>query len=1341
MTRKITEANKAWEHSASRGEMEWLKDTTFVSAEFFQPPSNTQPHGWERIAVPPATSSHGGGRIFKRVPGRSVDTKYNDVAAELDSQGFGERKRAKMTSHKAAWGLPSFDPRYRTAMTDQYDIGKARYQVKRAYKEIAEDNEAIRKSVRPSKRSTFEPSQLTWTPRKRHNTRWPVNPPKWDAPMIAEYQPLIIFEISTSEIDDPAFWEQEDTMGLPQQEQGDQQQGDQQQTKKLSRRRRSIVQRPSLSTISEEYKEPSGVPSSTPSTKYRPMYSASAKRWSAAAEKYYTSLKVASSPLQKFTMSATPRGVTIEDAEEDQDTEESSEIEITNERGHFRVPSSPLSSRSATTAASNRKSKADDEVTNERGRFRCPSSPVSSRSGTTTSSNRKRKAQNEIISQRTSMRRRTLPRESSPSPSRPITTTNAVAVFDQPTPEVHTEPEHETKRRVSLDNARRSDRRTEMAAFKKVRSWVANTFTGGRRRSFAETLEEQEGREGQPRRKRRHTLDVDVGRNPDIFGQTAGQQQDLHAGNDALPSTTPDEILPRAASLSHPAQEPIEQSEKSASTATTERIPQTETQAEDARTPSIENGVSSVGVGAGTNVEERVGNFLDNAATAAAQDDSISEAGSEFSMVLDEANPESEIPLEDTATPPTQTKVAIDWDAITNIDDKIRDLLDRKAALVYNETIPVTKEVDGDTTISKEKDATMSEEDDGDTTVAEEDETQPFEMSVLDRIMSVLEPDEDEDITMDIPEVNTSAADLPVTEPPTTDSFMADSPVADSPTLHPTVPHSSVPDLPIAMETTVETASSISLVDIPISVELAAMSQPAEDPDNYSNGGSIIEPTPMNETPICAEPEAMTESVEAPGCGATPIEPVAVVDRPFDDDPAAKSHSTEVPEQIPDAVSPNIPVPSASTIEKPTDMSQSVEAVERKRNSATSIEPTVATPFIEAGKRESDKGALTMPTATTQPVEALDGDSNDDSEYAMLHSFVRRAQLKPKRKEFTTSSTGSPNTSAETNTAIKSPRQPLGQKDANRSPSPSKKRKLKEAEGAPLDMTKNSRLVKPDLDDTTPQPLRKRRRKGAETDSPDEIFNPEMALSQSLTQKGPSGGPRRSKRVATTKTTEPATPSHIPVRLPGSFDADMPAVSTASLMQRKTEKDLATLTRTNTRRNKGGALPVPARLAGLSLPAETAAAAAAAAADPFTSPSKSAEPRAARRGKAVRWDETLARFQGDSVPAPAAVAEEPTAAVDEDPTPSVPAPVSAPVSAPVPVPVESEKKKALRPRASRLPAAKTTTTKTTMAKMTPAKTKSAPAPAPSRVTPAKRSGALGARLGTPAPKRRGSGRG
>lgn len=1135
-------------------------------------------------------------------------------------------------------------------------------QVKTAYKQIAQDNETIRKNARPTKRSTFDPSELTWTPRKRHNSRWPVIPPTWDA-MIAEWQPLIVFEIDISEIDDPAFWEQEHAITLEESGQVNFKRS------KRSKKRRSVVQRPSLSTISEERKEPSGVPA-----EYRPMYSAPSKRWSAAAEKY-------------FTMTATPAGVTDDDGEGDENSivitnerghfrvpssplssqsattsaskgDTQGHVEATNERGHFRVPSSPLSSRSATTETSNRGTQGPVEVTNERGRFCVPSTPSFSGPATTAASDRKRKAQNEHIEQRTPARRRSMHHESSASQSTGDST--PMAIFDQPTPNVHAEPEHETKRRVSLDNARRSDRPLQMTAFKKVRTWVTTTFNG-RRRSFAEAMDEQEGQDEPPRTRRRHTLDVDVGRNPDIFGQTASHERGLPPDTNALPSTTP--------------------------------------------------ATNFVGSGGGARkIDDRARNLFNTAGTLAAQEDCLSEVPSEFSMARNAIRAATAAALDTTAISPEQKKVGVQWNAITNVDDKIRDLLDRKAALVFGK------------------------DDYGNTISSDEDDMQLFEETIANRIRSVLEPDEDEDMTVGDLGIDALAPKLPVATPSATEAVMADSLVAIVPALDSTMPDSAMPDPPTAMEATVETASTTAVVDEPVSreLELAALQEPLDASEHDVVKTTTVESTAMIDASVPGELDAASQPLEVSdddSHAATIIDPSNMGHTTISDEPATLPQSTEATVQNLATPTAEELMPDAPLVEQPTMVSQPDETADSQLD--VNISPA--------------------PTAQLQTVEAKDADSNDDSQLELLHSFVRRAQMKPKRRESMTLFTGSPRAQIDTSTVLKSPRQPLAQKDANMSPipsktnmspSPSKKRKLKEAEEAPLDMTKNSRLVKPDLDDTTPQPLRKRRRKGAENDSPDEIFNPEMALSQSLTQRGSSGGPRRSKRV-TPKPTEPVTSSHIPVRLPGSFDADIPAVSTAGLMQRKTEKDLATLTRTNTRRNKGAALTVPARLAGLSLPADTA--------DPFISPEKASKLRASR-GKAVRWDETLARFQGDddsappvatiSPPVPAAVpavVEEPTTTVPASAPASVttPVPASAPAAFSAPAPAESEKKKALRPRPSRLPAAVTKTTTTPKAPKTP---KARAASTPSRITPTptRRSSAVGARLGTPAAKRRGS---
>ncbi|ROV87589.1 hypothetical protein VMCG_10610 [Cytospora schulzeri] len=1075
MKSPIYEAQKSWEKSCRRGQMDWLENTTFISADVFQPLATAPPKPWKRIAVPPATVRHGDQKIYKRVVANLyADTKYIAVAAELDSQGFGGRKRAKTNTYLEAWswGGPRFDPACEDESTGGYDLVRARLQVKRAYKNIKEDNQDIVAKLLPVKRSTFPPAQLTWVPRKRHNTRWPVTPPEADAPLLAELQPLIKFELHPGQIDDPAFWEQQDAPNLP--EPGSAPiQLDAQQAQKLSSRRLSIAKRPSLSTISEELKEPSNFLTVTPSRSRRSFYGSPLKRWSVVTDSYNTPTKVASSPLKNFTITATPDKMTFDDPNDVDETNKTEVAQFTplkaatedsitpsaigDDTHHdiFSCPSTPLPSSSPTPAAS-KKTSIPAETTNRQGFDQCPSTPLSSRAAT---------------------------------PAAPV------AVFDQPTPEAPTEPEHETRRRVSLDNARRSDRQSDGKVQKWVRSWVSNTFAINRRHSISTTIQEK------PRQNRRHTLDVDVGRTPDIFGQA------IQGTNEEV-SNTKQETTAK------------ETNQKDTATIAQENVHREMAQEE----PSHEVIMSRTEDSSAASREETV----------------------------------------QAASPSSAVRTHIDWDQIEPISERYDHCRTIKSNLVSNISSPTV-----------------------------------------------------ESPTIDIP-----TADSAETTEPTVEIATSHTPIVDA------------------------------------------------------------------------------SVVEAP-----------IVEAPVVEDPAVESLTVE-----------------ATTVDDPM-----------------SDEPTV--------------------------------DAHDDSELSLLRNFVRRAQMKPKRRSSATLFTGSPMAKTNIESApVESPRVPLGEKDPNRSPSPSKKRKEKDAEDVSLPATtKTSRLVKPDLEDTMPQPQRKKRKKGVEMDCPDDILNPDIEFSQKLTQKGASGGLRRSKRVATSKPTESVTPSQIPVRLPGSSgmmtDADMPAVSTAGLMQRKTEKDLATLTRTNTRRNKGGAVPVPARLADMLDVAEATAS------DPFCSPAK---PITTIRGaKAVRWDEILFRTQGENYEVVAAVLEEekdkeqdeteddaeeelqpprmrtelgrPSNPVGEQLAKHEDKIVAAPAASPAPPQSEPEKKKkALRPRASRLPAARRSSglpAATPKRKAAAATASSLPAPpliskaaarSTAGATPtAKRTGVLGVSLGTPAPKRRG----
>lgn len=218
------------------------------------------------------------------------------------------------------------------------------------------------------------------------------------------------------------------------------------------------------------------------------------------------------------------------------------------------------------------------------------------------------------------------------------------------------------------------------------------------------------------------------------------------------------------------------------------------------------------------------------------------------------------------------------------------------------------------------------------------------------------------------------------------------------------------------------------------------------------------------------------------------------------------------------------------------------------------------------------------------------------------------------------------------------PRMPLGEKDANKSPSPSKKRKLKAAEDGSVPIKKKSgRLVAPDLDDIEPATTkRKKRRKGIESDT-DDVFNPAMDFNQVLTQRSSTGGgsagggpARRSTRIATTQKPDPAP---INVRLPGGVfvdNGDIPVVSTAGItnavLQRKADQDLANKTKANTRKNRGGAVPVQMALASMAERSGDSDV------DEITlTATLFINPKVGRSGtaKTVRWDEILARVQGE----------------------------------------------------------------------------------------------------------------
>ena len=309
----------------------------------------------------------------------------------------------------------------------------------------------------------------------------------------------------------------------------------------------------------------------------------------------------------------------------------------------------------------------------------------------------------------------------------------------------------------------------------------------------------------------------------------------------------------------------------------------------------------------------------------------------------------------------------------------------------------------------------------------------------------------------------------------------------------------------------------------------------------------------------------------------------------------------------------------------------------------------------------------------------------EDSETEMLRKFVTRVKadksakaaaaaalarrnLRPKRRSGSTGSTASTTGSPIAKPQSPSKRVPLGDKDLN-SPSPTKKRKGRVGKD---DYFKGKTTLF--SEESSPLPKSKRRRKRLDAEL-------ETTLDQSMSLVEPDAdaadsGLRRSTRSRSTRVQlKPPAPSAnsvalsmIPVRLPGSsgmmsdLDRDMPAIVIPK--SRSEEKDLAAVTRVNTRKNKAGSVPPRAVLARQAedpaawrmrelkgvfdaregREAEAAAAAAGggdadAAAGSSGTTSSSSSGRRVRIAKGVRWAEELARFQGDGggdCPAPPA---------------------------------------------------------------------------------------------------------
>lgn len=345
-----------------------------------------------------------------------------------------------------------------------------------------------------NKRTSFDPAQVTWIPRKRHNTRWPINPPVENIEFIAKLQPLIKFELHPSQIDEVVYFEPEDNVKVydgpqlgaqehrvPQSPRIPEPEESAQQVRKEKPGRRRRTLRPSLSTISEVTDETLLFPMLTP-TASRTVHVSPTKRWQDVADKSKTPTKVAETPMKNFTLAATPN---------------TGNITINSQNGQLMIPSSPTPAEDTPGRTS---------VTGYVGHTRTSFATHEEETTSQGSVAHDEDHQNTLFI--------ASPDKIRTADERLSTYITALPFFDQPIPDIQIESKHETRRRVSLNNARHSDRTYDTKITKRVHNWMAGATLGKKRRHSDIAALHQPVVS-----KRRHTLDVDAGMNPDIFGQ------------------------------------------------------------------------------------------------------------------------------------------------------------------------------------------------------------------------------------------------------------------------------------------------------------------------------------------------------------------------------------------------------------------------------------------------------------------------------------------------------------------------------------------------------------------------------------------------------------------------------------------------------------------------------------------------------------------------------------------------------------------------------------------------------------------------------------------------------
>ncbi|KAK0736056.1 hypothetical protein B0T21DRAFT_348169 [Apiosordaria backusii] len=1189
-----------------------------VTANAFLPPRIPAPKAWQRVAVNPAPGHSRQRKIWKRVPGLSAsnparDAYLRDMAELEDARGQNPRKRVRGGNHVPVYGDAKWNTRPRNArLVGSVDLGEARALVN----QVNEEAKALETTF-TTKDATFPDDQLSWVPRKRHNSRWPI-PPNMDRTVDFEVLAAAQPAEPTTQIDEKA---------------------------PLNRSTRRLSRRFTLLPGGEESPRKLLMPRLSPAKKSVPALSPVKK---APAMMMLSPIKVSDSPLRAFRIHVTPTKVVLESPKTSPPEK------------------SPSKSSAATTT---------------------PGSMLPPATATPRA----------IISQSK--------HAESPVP----------LLFDQPTSEGIAEPQHETRRRISLTAARRTERKSlGISRLNAVRN------SPSRRHSFnslnAIISEEKDSGKGRRstldgvslsalsgRKEKEGVIEIDAKTNLDIFGQpskpVASTPRRQALGVDGLDET------PLASAPLDGFFSPLmtDMSGLTGNAPTNDASPQQE-QGQAAGSPAP----------CATDAEEEPSILKDSAPLPASIEESpvhehqaaeideppiYEHQAAEGDISFTPYEPEGlstiyeestiiDSPRKSPRKSPIKTTSSIDVQDTSMVieEHEAISFIEPAAVLKASESAPVEKDeiaavpsTPRSERIAPASPSTPLQNHDLDAVLqlsikrsikrsARKEEVSRF--NVLNGSPSAPGLHEDSfasiDDSSELSDLSICSADVSTEHVVTVSAPMgpADSPQhrpRDSPIASPSQPELEADaeeeevslldnaHLPLAqsfesnastvVDAVIEEAEGVDQKEL---IETESTTCPAAECDIPS---PMVSPQATNDTAL-----VLRDEVLAPG---TPTQTTPVVQ-------SEEKENVSTPEQraeeIVNGSEPSGFTPINGRQTSPGELAQPAvttpaEEVEAESDDLDEDE------VVEQDVADEEGDELTMAAdddfTFSVPPPQVENDTiqlqarHDDSEAELLRKFVTRVaadknakaaaaaaaaasttqnpRLKRRSGSMSTitSSTGSPMVKTEADAPTE--RKPLGEKSPN-SPSPVKKRKLEDMKDdkakdvvAPQDA--------PDSPSQAPPPKRRRKRVLGST---------ENTIDRSTPAAPPppddDAAPRRSTRARSTRILRPTAPSAnsialslIPVRLPGMGAMDDGAMDTHLNMarQRNDEKDLATMTRVNTRKNKGHSVH-PAVI--LARQAEDSS---------WKLKEAKAEPKeprtqADRTVKNVRWAEELASYQGES---------------------------------------------------------------------------------------------------------------